>query len=97
MSLRLEQGSCKQSNYTSSWETYLPIYECKRLEELEGTCEQCNKTSSCKSYLAIHVNMNNSIALHKSYSAKAIERIETDDYGRYTISKPRKTQPKEKW
>ena len=38
--------------------------------------------------------MNNSIALHKSYSAKAIERIETDDYGRYTISKPRKTQPK---
>ena len=42
------------------------IYECKRLAELDGTCEQCDRTKSCKSYLAIHVNINNSIALHKS-------------------------------
>ena len=49
------------------------IYECKRLAELDGTCEQCDRTKSCKSYLAIHVNINNSMALHVSYSAKAID------------------------
>ena len=47
--------------------------ECKRVVELEGTCEQCNETSSSKSYLAIHVNINNSIVLLTSYSAKAID------------------------
>ena len=84
MSLRLEEGSCKQSNYTCSWKSYLATYECKRLEELEDSCEQCNKESSCKSYLAIHVNINNSIVLHISYSAKAIDS-EDPNYTSYSL------------
>ena len=60
------------------------IYECKRLAELDGTCEQCDKTKSCKSYLAIHVNINNSMALHVSYSAKAIDS-ENPNYTSYSL------------
>ena len=56
------------------------IYECKRLVEFEGTCEECYKTSYCKSYLAIHVNINYSIFLHISYSAKVID----SEYPNYT-------------
>ena len=36
-------------------------------------CEQCNDTISCRYYLAIHVIINDSIALHISYSAKVID------------------------
>ena len=46
--------------------------------------EQCNKASSCKSYLAIHVNINNSIVLHISYSAKAIDS-EDPNYTSYSL------------
>ena len=60
------------------------IYECKRLVEFEGTCEECYKTSYCKSYLAIHVNINNSMALHVSYSANAIDS-ENPNYTSYSL------------
>ena len=59
-------------------------YECKSLEELEGTCEQCDKTTYCKSYFAIHVNINNSIVLHISYSASAIDS-EDPNYTSYSL------------
>ena len=60
------------------------ICECKSLEELEGTCEQCDKTTYSKSYFAIHVNINNSMALHVSYSAKAIDS-EDLNYTSYSL------------